>query len=64
MMTNIFGLAASIAGRRSAYRAQPFQLLHRPKHGVGSIKILLKAAQPIRVTSRGRPDSYGGMYLD
>ena len=42
----------------------PLSFFTGASHGVGTITILLKGARPIHVTSRGRPDGYGGMYLD
>ena len=42
----------------------PLSFFTGPTHGIGTIKIIFKGAQPIRVTSRGRPDGHGGMYLD
>ena len=42
----------------------PLSFFTGPSHGVGTIKIILKGVQPIHVTSRGRPDGHGGMYLD
>ena len=42
----------------------PLTFFTGPSHGVGTIKILFKATQPLQVTSHGRPDGHGGIILE
>lgn len=42
----------------------PLTFFSGPTHGTGTIKIVFKATQPLRVSSHGRPDGHGGMLLD
>ena len=42
----------------------PLSFFTGPTHGIGTIKIMFKGAQPIHVSSQGRPDGHGGIHLD
>ena len=42
----------------------PLAFFSGASHGEGTIKILFKAIQPIRVASHGRADGHGGIILD
>jgi hypothetical protein len=42
----------------------PLTFFSGTTHGVGTIKILFKGTQTLRVSSLGRPDGHGGIHLD
>ena len=42
----------------------PLNFFSGASHGVGTIKIIFKPTQPLNVTSRGRPDRHGGIFLE
>lgn len=42
----------------------PLTFFTGTSHGAGTIKILFKGTQSLRVTSHGRSDGHGGVYLD
>ena len=48
----------------SAAALDPLAFFSGASHGVGTIKIMFKGTQPLRVTSHGRPDGKGGIILD
>ena len=59
-------LAAALLGCASAAPAKTFDPLAfftGPTRGAGSLKVKFKAAVPIRIESRGRPDGKGGIVL-
>ena len=64
-----FALAACGSGTTAspptaAGKIDPLAFFTGPSHGVGSIKIIFKSSQPLHVTSNGRGDGHGGIFLD
>ena len=54
----------ALALAATAAALDPMAFFSGPSHGVGTIKILFKDIQPLRVISNGRPDGQGGIILD
>ena len=42
----------------------PLSFFTGSTHGTGTIKVIFRASQPLKVSSHGRPNNSGGMQLD
>lgn len=57
-------IAAATLGASVPTHLDPLDFFSGHSHGVGTIWIVFKGTQPLRVTSSGRPDGHGGIILD
>ena len=60
----LIAVAAATSAASPAPAFDPLAFFTGPSRGEGSLKVLMKASVPIRVTSMGKPDGRGGIVLD